>query len=161
MEKQLVQNESTNYILNRTSIIELKEGMNNIFCENEIISLTNINHTLLLFQIRCTENLIYIIPNSNCTIYVDEAIVQKEMLIKARTIVSTNINIEFIIFNISVNTAIEMTDAQEILGNFINTGEIPNRSENNLLNFIKSGADKLQVDEFFSIIAQVDVPEID
>jgi hypothetical protein len=162
MENQCIQIETISYILNRSSIIELLKGNNKIFCQNEILSLNaEQNEWLPLFHIECIENLIYITPLNHCITYVNGIVTENKIAINNRAIIMTDNNTEFLVFKVCVNPVIEIIDEQEILVHFIETGEIPKGTGFDLLRFLKNGARKLQIDEFFSIIAQVDVPEID
>lgn len=157
-----MQNGDTSYILNRVSIVELYDGNNTVYCQNEIISLNEIdNERLPLFQIRNIGDVLVLIPISNCIVYVNEIVVEKEIVIHGTTSITTSNNAEFIVFKVCINPLIEIVDEQEILVHFIETGEMSKGSGFDLLKFLNNGADKLQIDEFFSIVAQVDVPEID
>ncbi|MCF8275047.1 MAG: hypothetical protein K9I95_14575 [Flavobacteriaceae bacterium] len=119
------------------------------------------NTKIPLFQIKCLDKAISIIPVSSSAIYMNEIPVINEVPIKSRTIISTNEHPESIFFTININSELAINDEQDILVHFLDSNELPSGSGFDILDFLKNGADKLQIDEFFSIIAQVDVPEID
>ena len=151
------------FIMNRASIAELVQGINHVYFNGEeIICDKEENNRNYLFSIRCDENNSFLIPIKDNSLYLGDQLVTVIKKINNRSLIALSNKIEVLYFEIKVKNDlrkdIQSSDHHALILNYLESGYSPKIDLNELL---RIGSEKLQTEEFFSIMAQVDVPEID
>jgi len=150
------------YLLNRASYIKLKKRFNFIVFKIGKISLEKnekINNYKFKIGINKGQSLIKNDRDEN--LYINRKKIKDKYLLNNFSVITISDIGDFIYFKIKTCKSLDFKNVDEEINNFIETGELKESNIKYLLKLLNSGSDKMGKDEFFSIIAQVDIPEID
>ena len=145
-----------------TTIADIKElntlNPNVISVKDNVVSLNNTNTENAIFIIQIIDKKAYITPNSEHKIIVGGNTLTDRTFLDNRSTFSINGYGDFIYWHVRYEITTIQQDEDTLLS-FLRHNILPFNV--NIFDVLKQGAAKLHQDELFSIVAQIDIPEID